>query len=82
MQVAQKLFRPGGKLKPGWEPQSHRVHYGTVEDLRGKRLDEVCFQRGERWNARPSRCDAINGSSQEGITLRVGLLVGSKYNNP
>jgi hypothetical protein len=27
---------------PGWLPESHRVHYGTVEGADGKRLDEVC----------------------------------------
>lgn len=41
LQVASKIFRPGGTFKLGWEPESHRVYYGTAVDLDGSLIDEV-----------------------------------------
>ncbi|KAG2494350.1 hypothetical protein HYH03_007407 [Edaphochlamys debaryana] len=39
--MAAKVFRPGGRFRLGWEPETHRVYYGTAVDGDENLLDEV-----------------------------------------
>ncbi|GIL86170.1 hypothetical protein Vretifemale_14570 [Volvox reticuliferus] len=39
--IAARVFRPGGRFRFGWQPQSHRVYYGTAVDGDERLLDEV-----------------------------------------
>ncbi|GFR47846.1 hypothetical protein Agub_g9626, partial [Astrephomene gubernaculifera] len=39
--IASKVFRPGGRVRADWRPESHRVYYGTAVDPEGRLLDEV-----------------------------------------
>ncbi|GAX77543.1 hypothetical protein CEUSTIGMA_g4987.t1 [Chlamydomonas eustigma] len=41
VQMAARVFRPGGKFKFNWGPESHRVYYGTAVDGEENALDEV-----------------------------------------
>jgi hypothetical protein len=40
-EVAQRVFRPGGKFQFKWLPESHRVYYGTAVNSEEQVLDEV-----------------------------------------
>ena len=40
-QVANRVFRPGGKFKFDWQPESHRVYYGTAVNADEQVVDEV-----------------------------------------
>ncbi|GIL54000.1 hypothetical protein Vafri_9551 [Volvox africanus] len=39
--IASRVFRPGGRFRFGWQPESHRVYYGTAVDGDERLLDEV-----------------------------------------
>jgi tRNA modification GTPase len=39
--MAARVFRPGGKFKFNWVPESHQVYYGTAVDGEENALDEV-----------------------------------------
>ncbi|GLC38814.1 hypothetical protein PLESTB_000713000 [Pleodorina starrii] len=39
--IASKVFRPGGRFRFGWQPETHRVYYGTAVDGDERLLDEV-----------------------------------------
>lgn len=40
-QVASRVFRPGGKFRFAWQPESHRVYYGSAVDGDEHIIDEV-----------------------------------------
>lgn len=44
--ITSRIFRPGRKSTNGkssvWKPKSHFVQYGTLLDLTGELVDEVC----------------------------------------
>jgi tRNA modification GTPase len=41
VQIAARVFRPGGKFKFDWKPKSHRVYYGMAVDGDEHTIDEV-----------------------------------------
>jgi tRNA modification GTPase len=41
VQVAARMFRPGGKFRFDWRPESHRVYYGKAVDGDEVVIDEV-----------------------------------------
>ncbi|EIE18915.1 tRNA modification GTPase TrmE [Coccomyxa subellipsoidea C-169] len=42
VQIAQQIFQPSGKMRvQQWQPQSHRVHHGLLQDTNGSAIDEV-----------------------------------------
>ena len=41
LQVASRVFRPGSKFRFGWQPESHRVYYGSAVDGDERVIDEV-----------------------------------------
>ena len=73
--MAARVFRPGNKFKFGWQPESHRVYYGSAVDGDERAIDEaspgvglqhVCNMSCYSWvifEAGPPRSDVTPGAS-------------------
>ena len=48
VQVTSRVFRPGGKFRFAWQPESHRVYYGSAVDGDEHLIDEVRGEDGGR----------------------------------
>ncbi|PNH05163.1 tRNA modification GTPase MnmE [Tetrabaena socialis] len=69
VEVASRVFRPGGRARPGWRPATHRVYYGTAVDGEEQMLDEELDAALLRLAGAPEALMRLNESATSDLPL-------------